>query len=445
MTKHALVNLVLIFQFFNMVGQTRVQRIADGFVLMRDNKPYYINGVGGEGNMNKMLEIGANSVRTWGVENAQEILDEAQKNGITVMLGLWMNQERQGFDYDNTEKVKKQFEYYKTIIEKYKNHPALLMWGIGNELDLDYNNPNAWNAVQDIAKHIHQSDPNHPTTTVIAGLDSMDAQYIKQRCEDVDILCINTYGDIGNVSKNIKNFGWDGPYMITEWGPRGYWEAPLTAWKVSIEQTSTEKRKLYYEQYQKYIASNKDYCLGSYAFYWGYKQEYTETWFGLFSKENKPTEAIDALQENFTGKKVEKPAPSLTKLFIEDKEAQDNIQLKAEELYSAHVVLTEVEHNITKHYQYHWRILEESTDKKSGGDAEEEANEIKGLLVKGSQSNSIQFRAPERAGMYRLFISISHNDKLAYANVPFKVTPREAGEKQKKAVRMKYTDMKDFE
>jgi hypothetical protein len=445
MIKYLIIVSYIINSCLKVYGQTNVRKTDDGYSLFRDGKPYYVNGVGGEGNFKKMVEIGANSVRTWGVENAQAVLDEAQKNGITVMLGLWLNQERQGFDYDNKEKVKKQLEYYKTVVEKFKNHPALLMWGIGNELDLDYKNPNAWYAVQDIAKYIHQSDPNHPTSTVIAGLDSMDAQYIKQRCPDVEILGINTYGDIGSVSRNIKRFGWDGPYMITEWGPRGYWEAPVTSWKVSIEQNSSEKRDIYYNQFQKYILPNKNYCLGSYAFYWGAKQEYTETWFGLFSKENVPTEAIDALQEDFTGNKIDKPAPSLSKLTIEGKEATDNVMLKAEDVFNAEVVLKGMDEKTIRSLNYRWRILEESTDKKSGGDAEAEAAEIPGLIIKGSNSNNLKFRAPDREGMYRLFVSIMNNGKVAYANLPFKVLPRAEGDKQMKLVKMKYTDMKDFE
>ena len=445
MIKYLIIVSLIINSCLKVYGQTNVRKTDDGYSLVRDGKPYYVNGVGGEGNFKKMVEIGANSVRTWGVENAQAVLDEAQKNGITVMLGLWLNQERQGFDYDNKEKVKKQLEYYKTVVEKFKNHPALLMWGIGNELDLDYKNPNAWYAVQDIAKFIHESDPNHPTSTVIAGLDSMDAQYIKQRCPDVEILGINTYGDIGSVSRNIKRFGWDGPYMITEWGPRGYWEAPVTSWKVSIEQNSSEKRDIYYNQFQKYILPNKNYCLGSYAFYWGAKQEYTETWFGLFSKENVPTEAIDALQEDFTGNKIDKPAPSLSKLTIEGKEATDNVMLKAEDVFNAEVVLKGMDEKTIRSLNYRWRILEESTDKKSGGDAEAEAAEIPGLIIKGSNSNNLKFRAPDREGMYRLFVSIMNNGKVAYANLPFKVLPRAEGDKQMKLVKVKYTDMKDFE
>jgi len=403
--------MFFIFSFNHLLAQTKVEKTELGFQLIRNGAPYYVKGVGGEGNYEKMVQIGANSVRVWGVENAESVLDEAQKKGISVMLGLWMNQERQGFDYDNSEKVQKQFNYYKTIIERYKNHPALLMWGIGNELDLDYKNPNAWNAVQDIAKFIHQADPNHPTSTVTAGLDSMDVVYINERCPDIEILGINTYGDIGNVS---------------------------------LEQTSSQKRDLYYNSYQNYIEPNKNYCLGSYAFYWGNKQEYTETWFGLFSKDNFPTEAVDALEENFKGEKVKNPAPSLSKISLDGKIASENISLKAEETYRAEAVLNSKDAE-NKNVKFNWRILEESTDKKSGGDAEAEAQEIQGLIESRMNSSSIKLRAPETPGNYRLFVTVKNNGKIAYANIPFRVLPRGVSDKQAKFVKFKYTDMKDFD
>jgi hypothetical protein len=356
------------------------------------------------------------------------------------MLGFWLQQERGGFDYSNKEKVKKQFEYFKTVVDQFKNHPALLFWGIGNELDLDYSNPDVWYAVQDLAKYTHQTDPNHPTSTVTAGLDSADVKYITARCPDIDIYCINTYGDIENVPKNIQRFGWNGPYMITEWGPNGHWESPKTEWGVSIEQSSTEKRDCYYNRYKKYIEPNKNYCLGSYAFLWGAKQEYTETWYGLFSKENLPTEPIDALEEVFKGQPLADPAPSIVQFTLEGKPSTGNIRLKAEEKYNAEVV-TKTGIDTSAEVSYTWRLMEESTDKKSGGDAEKEATERMNLKKKGTTSSRFSFRTPTEAGQYRLFITAVHNKKIAYANIPFVVSPKAAGEKQSRFVKMKYVDM----
>ena len=427
---------------FASFAQTKVVKTPLGFQLMRDGKPYYVKGLGGQVNFDKMVEVGANSLRTWGIEEAQQVLDEAHKRGLTVMLGLWLQHERHGFDYDNTDKVLTQLNHFKSIVNKFKNHPALLLWGVGNELDLNYSNPNCWNAVQDIAKYIHEVDPNHPTSTVTAGLDSLEVAHIVKRCPDIDIYCINTYGDIANVPSNVSKFGWKGPYMITEWGPNGYWESPKTTWGVSLEQSSTEKRIVYAERFKKYIEPNKNDCLGSYAFLWGAKQEYTETWFGLFSKENKMTEPIDALQEVFTQKPIANPSPTIRSFTVNNKTAVDNITLKAEGKNEANFVV-ELPKNMGQ-AKYRWRIIQESTDKKSGGDQEDEAIEIGGL-IKNGKSNNITFLAPKNAGQYRLFVSVLYNDKVAYSNIPFLVIARNEHDKQSKTVQFKFTDMKSFD
>jgi beta-galactosidase/beta-glucuronidase len=106
-----------------------------------------------------------------GNKNAQGVLDSAYKYGLTVLMGLDVSSERHGFNYDDSVAVKKQLDRLREEILKYKDHPALLAWGIGNELNLQYKNPKVWNAVNDISKMIHQLDPNHPTTTVLAGIN----------------------------------------------------------------------------------------------------------------------------------------------------------------------------------------------------------------------------------------------------------------------------------
>ena len=432
----------LVMGYYTSQAQTKVVKTANGYQLTRNGKPYYVKGLGGQVNFDKMVEVGANSFRTWGIEEAQQVLDEAQKRGLTVMLGMWLQHERHGFDYDNADKVRAQLNHFKSVVDKFKNHPALLLWGIGNELDLNYTNPNCWNAVQDIAKYIHEVDPNHPTSTVTAGLDSLEVDHILKRCPDIDIYCVNTYGDIANVPANIARYGWTGPYMITEWGPNGYWESPKTSWDVSIEQSSTEKRNIYVERYRKYIEPNASHCLGSYVFLWGAKQEYTETWFGLFSKENKWTEPIDAIQEVFHGKPVEKPAPTIVSYTINDKVAKDNITITAESNNTAKLFATIP--GTTGKIKYRWRVIQESTDKKSGGDKEDEASEITGLIRKGN-TNVVSFSAPKNPGQYRLFVSVTYNDKVSYSNIPFLVLPRDPNSKQSRTVQFKYTDIKSFQ
>lgn len=420
----------------------------NGFKLLRNGQPYYVKGAGGNTKLDVVMRCGGNSIRTWGLENAKQILDDAQKHGLTVMLGLWLQHERHGFDYDNSSKVKQQLEYFKNAIVQFKDHPALLMWGIGNEVDLDYSNVKVWSAVQDIAKYIHSVDPNHPTSTVTAGLDSSEVYWIKKLAPDIDIYCVNTYGDIGNVPSNIKKYGWNGPYMITEWGPNGHWESPTTSWNAALEQSSSEKASVYSERYKKYIEPNSNYCLGSYVFLWGQKQEYTLTWYGLFDANGLETEAVDALQLAWSGNPPQSSTPHLKQFTLNQKFAYQNIQIKSDELNEAKVQIDLLTYPNTQkdsqNINYEWKIIKESTDKKSGGDVEDAAEEVLGLFKNiKSTSKSVVFKSPSEIGYYRLFVWARYQNKIAYANIPFEVIPS-TNLIQPKPIRFKTYDMNSF-
>lgn len=424
-----------------LAAQTSIAKTDSGFVLIRNGQPYYVKGVGGTVNLPLAVAIGANSIRTWGIEEAERILDEAHRLGLTVMLGFWLQHERHGFDYNDTVKVNRQYRHFCAAIDRFKDHPALLLWGIGNELDLQYSNPRCWDAVQQIAAYAHKVDPNHPTSTVTAGLDSMEVVHIRRRAPDIDLLGINTYGDIQGVPANIRRFGWDGPYMITEWGPNGYWESPVTPWKAAIEQSSTEKKLVYLERYKRYIGPEKAQCVGSYAFLWGAKQEYTETWFGLFSKDNLPTEPIDALEYVFTGCWPTKPAPSVLGIEVDCQPRRKQQHFLAGDAFTA-LVKTDSLEKKSPGYRYHWRILAESTDKKSGGDAELAAAEIRGT-VRNPTRKSIQGRMPMNPGAYRLFVQVTANGKVAYQNIPFMVIERKPEDGQARWMEFKKQGMED--
>ena len=82
-------------------------------------------------------------------------------------MGIEVARERHGFDYNDEAAVAEQFERIKKEIQLYKDHPALIIWAIGNELNLRPLNPKVWNAVNQISEYIHEVDPNHLTTTTL--------------------------------------------------------------------------------------------------------------------------------------------------------------------------------------------------------------------------------------------------------------------------------------
>ncbi len=425
---HIMLGVCFIFAPLNLFSQTikvEIKKTDKGYTLVRNNQDYYVIGAGGQTNLDLVVELGGNSIRTWGLENAQEVLDQAHSKGLSVMLGFWVQHERHGFDYDNEEKVKKQIAHFKRAIDQFKNHPALLMWGIGNEVDLFYTNPKVWNSIQEIAKYAHEVDPNHPTSTVTAGLDSLEVKHILARCPDIDIYCVNTYGDIANVPQNIQKYGWNGPYMITEWGPNGHWESPVTKWNAAIEQTSKEKADVYQFRFSEYIEKNKSHCVGSYVFLWGQKQEYTTTWYGLFSKEGYLTEAIDALKVAWSKTSPKSATPTIDSFQLDGQSSEKSIHVLANSKNHVATIKSALKcYQLTdcndKNIKISWKILAESTDKKAGGDVENEAEEV-AVKWKNKSLNGVYFDAPSEVGAYRLFVTIIYENKVAYANLPFYV------------------------
>ena len=120
--------------------QVEIRKSAGHFQLYVDRKPFYIKGAGIElGSLERLKEHGGNSFRTWSTDNGRDsgkqVLDRALTNGLYVAMGLDVDHERRGFDYDNTNAVARQFATLIDQVEKLKDHPALIIWVIGNELN----------------------------------------------------------------------------------------------------------------------------------------------------------------------------------------------------------------------------------------------------------------------------------------------------------------------
>ena len=94
---------------------TYIVKTNTGYELIRNGENYFVKGAGGYQYLNQLKDIGGNSIRTWGVDNAKQILDDAHKLGITVCLGLWVGHERHGFNYDDEYAVEGQLESFKKI------------------------------------------------------------------------------------------------------------------------------------------------------------------------------------------------------------------------------------------------------------------------------------------------------------------------------------------
>ena len=409
----------LLFTFSMLqINAQKVQIISNqnNWQLLVDNQPFFIKGVVGHTYLEKVKEYGGNSVR---IGSRKEELDKAHQLGLKALVNLPANAERYGFDYNNSEAIRKQTEKIVEIVQKTKDHPAVMMWAIGNEIDwIPGNkpyNPKLWDAINDAAKAIKAIDPDHPVMTVI-GTSSMKkvAEIVKQ-CPDMDLIGINTYGDIYTLSDTLKKYGWNKPFVIAEWGPDGYWEVSKTSWGAPYEQTGREKLDCYEQKYRKAIESGN--CLGSYVFYWYHKQEITHTWFSMFNEKGEETPLPKLMKMMWTGERDANLAPVVDSLNIDKFVRYQDIVLKPDSEHKAIVTASDPDND---KLSFNWEVRPEAVYASYAGQGEKEPKPIPGLIE--DQKMTIRFTAPKEKGAYRLYVYVSDgNNQFSTANLPFLV------------------------
>ena len=399
---------------------------SGAFELIVGGKPTFIKGAVGSNRIDLVKKYGGNGIRSG---YTKERLDEAHALGLMVLVNLPVVSQRDGFDYDDTEAIRKQHEKVLNIVREVKDHPAVLMWALGNELDhvpqkvyepnKIYYNMKMWDAVNDLAKAIHEIDPDHPVMTVVGSITEHKINALNQQCPDLDLLGVNEYGDLLRIPERLRQWKWTRPYMVTEWGPTGFWQMPRTPWGYHIEETSSQKADQYRERYEGTILADKEMCLGSFVFLWRQHQEYTHTWFGMFDREWRETEAVDVMRYEWTGKWPENRAPRVDSMQINGKPASDFIYLSPGERAVAQVLMRDPDKDDVVRYE--WELLPELTEFGYGGRGERKSAPIN-CSMEIVADGTIRFTVPLQKGAYRLFVAgYDNGNHVAFANIPFHV------------------------
>jgi hypothetical protein len=400
-------------------GHISIQHQGSTFTLLRDGQPYLINGIAGGAHLDVAQRSGANSLRLYSSSGAARSLDSAKANGMTLLLGIGLDSNPAQYTND-TFKNGKRAEVV-ALLSQVKDHPALLMWALGNEINLGADTQAAWQFVDELATTIHQQDPNHPVMTVIAGDNATAMNHVALWAPHIDVLGVNAYKRAPFVDGVVKGSNFAGPYVVTEFGPTGHWESTNTSWNMPIEQVSGDKALAYQQRYQA-IVSHRDRALGSYVFLWAQKEERTPTWYGMFlenlaalplSGESCPT--VDAMAFSWSGRWPANRAPTVSALAIDGKSAEASVTLTAGQTVQAQVIATEPDGDAMK---FIWEILQD-TDVQSGGSSSRPARV--GTPQTGS-APTLTVSAPTTAGLYRLYVYVLDGKGHAgTANLPFRV------------------------
>ena len=389
-----------------------------GYGLIRNGNRFFAKGTCGASLLDRVGPAGGNAVRLYGTKG----LEQVQASGLVALVGLDFKRQGSEVDYLNAGQVAAQRARLVQKVRELKSNPTVLMWVLGNETEssakTDTQRLAIWRAMNDAARAVKAADPDHPVTISLAG--TRWVHEVSQNCPDLDLLGVNTYGGIFSLASQLSAAGWRRPYVVTEFGPIGHWEAPHTPrpWNTPIEADSTSKAATYRAGYAAGIA-NQPRCLGSFVFLWGHKQEKTHTWFGMFlDEDDAPVGAVDAMTLCWTGKPPADLCPAIgpKKLALSGPASHEyaalariNCELDVQDPEGKPLAITfELRRDVADAPQ-------------TGGDPEPPTEPLAGAVVSHSGNKAV-IALPAGKGNYRIFAyARDPGGRAATVNVPVRV------------------------
>lgn len=307
----------------------RVTGTQGAWQLTVGGVPYFVKGVtygppqgAAATYMADLKALGATTLRTWGVDDAATptLLTTASQNGMRVMVGHWLDQNR---DYVNDTAYKSAVKAdVVRRVNALKGNPGVLMWNVGNEVILTMGGASPAEVearrvayarfVDELAVAIHQADPNHPVTSTDAYTGAW--RYYQQHSPNLDLYSVNVYGGVGGVKQDWVSGGYTKPYLVTETGPPGDWEVPQDVNGVPTEPSDLAKRDAYASSWAA-IAGHPGVSLGGTAFHYGVEDDYAGVWLNTYTG-GQHRLGYYALQRAFTGRVGANTPPEITAMTV---------------------------------------------------------------------------------------------------------------------------------
>ncbi len=401
----------------NSSASTSIRFNGISYELLRHGKLYFIEGAGGVSHFEELKAAGGNSVRIWDDIDADRLLDEAHALGLTVMFGLWVEREMEGFNYNDQAAVERQYERVRKTVLRYRNHPALLLWCVGNEWSQEADNFKVFGEVNRLARLVHELDPDHPVSTAISPDSKRAIWLVSRQCPDVDILAVNSYGLTDRLDEFFRQGGWTKPYLISEYGAPAYWEVPSAPWGAPDEPDSKQKNASVRQFYQKHIAPRPAGCFGAYLFYWGNKQEETHTWFSVFDEQGHQMPLVGMMRQLWSGQDTAiNQAPEIGQLLVDNKPGSHRSFGPDAILHRASIRATDPDRDSLT---YHWELKMRA---QPGSDYVGVPRPALTDLLQQTDRPDVLFRLPQPPGAYRLFVNVYDTHRhVATANFSFEV------------------------
>ena len=134
-----------------------------------------------------------------------------------VLADLPFGKQRAGFHYEDQAAMEQQRDQIRQIVLRFKDHPALLAWAVGNELEINttpVERAALWKEMNQVARMIHQIDPAHPVITPVGDAYRRMLSELNRYCPDLDAVGLNSVADMLTLPEDIAKQGWTRPYWV---------------------------------------------------------------------------------------------------------------------------------------------------------------------------------------------------------------------------------------
>jgi len=402
------------------------------FSLMVEGKPYYIKGVAynpghdwRDGNTplaRRQLEkdfslisaMGANTIRRYshGMYD-KNVLNVAGEYKLKVLYGFWFDPK---IDYyKDSVRVKQYIKEVEENVLKFKDHPSVLAWSIGNEtwglLKHRFTKPYLTKVrqyyvglIEHLARRIHELDPSHPVFSCMEHEESWlpgELAAYHDAAPSIDVIGINSYykEQISTLHQLTWQFDSLRPYLVSEFGPSGYWNSNYnnSCNGSLVEEKEYEKAEWYKEQWFNYVLGHRGRNIGGFAYCWHDRMEGSNTWFGLSDYKGRVKPSYYSLKKAWTGY-----SPDLLPQFT----IQSPGKLQPGKEYEF-IALANKRHKGELNYEWHLR-KDEYLDKVDN--------------ISDADEKKVKVMIPEEASEYRLYLYVSDTKgNVSTASLPVKV------------------------
>ena len=298
---------------------------------------FQIKGVCNDNDLDRLATLGVNTVRGYTIAEPavmRKKLDHAQSLGIKMILSEWMpnqgeNKGKKGniWSFDYQANGDKMVEDFMKKVKAIGNHPAILMWGLGNEVHCE---EPYLRVVNRLSLAIHKQFPLQITSLTMVNAKPEAIEAVRKFAPDLDVLGIQSYsrGAVRGAIKKTEEL-WGRPFYMSEFNTNGPWNFANTTWGVPVDEPVTKKVSDLKDCYAAIDASPL--CLGSTLFAWGHYMVFRPTYFSTLLDPNPSgtpdtdstkhllfTPQAEVMTEHFTGHPiVGNRAPVLSKLEFE--------------------------------------------------------------------------------------------------------------------------------